>query len=131
MRPVVRAMSRGLTPGPTPGPDTRARHPGPALHPHLDRGRRPTPGGRRLCPDWSTSRTPTWGIDTALPHLAALNQGDLPGLPADQQARLAALLQSMAIAANAIVGIRLPDRAATLGQAETALAKAGQARGDL
>jgi hypothetical protein len=82
--------------------------------------------------DWSTQRTPTWAIDTALPSLASLTRERLQGLPSDQQAHFAALLHAeTAMAGDAITGICLPDRAATLGQAEAALAQARQARTDL
>jgi hypothetical protein len=82
--------------------------------------------------DWSTRRTPTWALDTALPDPTALTRQRFQALPSDQQARVAALLHAeSALAGNAIVGIGLPDRAATLGQAEAALAQARQARADL
>ena len=82
--------------------------------------------------DWSTQRTPTWAIDTALPNPASLTRDLFQALPSDQQARVAALLRAeTALAGNAITGVGLPDRAATLGQAETALAQARQARADL
>jgi conjugative relaxase-like TrwC/TraI family protein len=82
--------------------------------------------------DWSTQRTPTWAIDTALPDRSTLTSESFQALPSDQQARLAAVLHAeTAITGDAIVGICLPDRAATLGQAETALAQAQQARADL
>ena len=82
--------------------------------------------------DWSTQRTPTWAIDTALPDPATLTRERFQALPSDQQARFAALLHAeTAIAGDAIAGICLPDRAATLGQAEAALAQAQQARADL
>ena len=82
--------------------------------------------------DWSTRRTPTWAIDTGLPDRATLTRERFQALPPDQQARFAALLHAeTAIAGHAIAGIRLPDRAATLGQAEAALANAQQARKDL
>jgi hypothetical protein len=80
--------------------------------------------------DWSTQRTPTWAIDTAL-TVPATHDREHP-LPSSQQARFAALLQTeKAIAGSAIAGIRLPDRAAILGQAEQALEAARQARVDL
>ncbi|MBO0732245.1 MAG: AAA family ATPase, partial [Acidimicrobiaceae bacterium] len=79
--------------------------------------------------DWSTRRTPAWAIDTAVPHPATLNEKSYRALPADQKARLAALLHAKSIiAGQAITGIGLPDRAATLGQAEQALEAARQAR---
>jgi hypothetical protein len=82
--------------------------------------------------DWSTQRTPTWAIDTALPERAAVSRERFQALPSDQQAGLAALLHAeTTIAGDAVVGICLPDRAATLGQAEAALAQARQARADL
>jgi hypothetical protein len=82
--------------------------------------------------DWSTARTPTWALDTALPHPTSLTREHFQALSSDQQARLAALLHAeTALAADAVVGIGLPDRAATLGQAEAALAQARQARADL
>jgi conjugative relaxase-like TrwC/TraI family protein len=82
--------------------------------------------------DWAKARTPTWAIDTALPNPADLTRESFRALPSDQQARLAAVLHAeTAIAGNAIVGVRLPDRAATLGQALAALAQARQARADL
>ena len=82
--------------------------------------------------DWSTPRTPTWALDTALPDPATLTRERFQALPSDQQARFAALLHAeTAMAGDAIAGIGLPDRAATLGQAETALAHARQARADL
>jgi hypothetical protein len=82
--------------------------------------------------DWSTPRTPAWAIDTALPDPQTVTREQLQELPKAQQARVAALLHAeTAIAGDAIVGICLPDRAATLGQAEAALARAQKARADL
>jgi hypothetical protein len=82
--------------------------------------------------DWSTQRTPIWAIDTALPDLTALDREMLQALSSGQQAHFAALFQAeKSIAGSAIVGIRLPDRAAALGQAEEALEAALQARFDL
>ncbi len=77
-------------------------------------------------------RTPTWAIDTALPNPATLDREHLRALTSNQQAHFAALFQAeKAIAGSAIAGIRQPDRAATLGQAEQALEAARQARVDL
>ncbi len=82
--------------------------------------------------DWSTQRTPTWAIDTALPDLTGLTPQQFQALPTGQQARLAALLHAQhTITGRAMVGIGLPDRAATLGQAEQALEAARRARADL
>ena len=82
--------------------------------------------------DWSIQRTPAWAIDTGLPDRATLSRERFQALPSDQQARFAALLHAeTAVAGEAIVGIFMPDRAATLGQAEAALAQARQARADL
>jgi conjugative relaxase-like TrwC/TraI family protein len=82
--------------------------------------------------DWSTRRTPAWAIDTALPDRATLTRESFQALPSDQQARFAALLHAeTTISGDAIMGIGLPDRAATLGQAEAALVQARQARVDL
>jgi conjugative relaxase-like TrwC/TraI family protein len=82
--------------------------------------------------DWSTRRTPMWALDTALPDPATLTRETFQALPPDQQAHLAALYHAeTALAGQAIAGMSLPDRAATLGQAETALAQACQARADL
>jgi conjugative relaxase-like TrwC/TraI family protein len=82
--------------------------------------------------DWSTQRTPTWAIDTAIPDPATLNRDRFQALPQPQQARVVALLHAeTAIAGGALAGLRLSDRAATLGQAETALQHAQQARADL
>jgi conjugative relaxase-like TrwC/TraI family protein len=82
--------------------------------------------------DWSTRRTPTWAIDTALPDPATLNRDRFHALPKDQQTRLAALAHAQeAIGGGAIAGIRLPDRAATLGQAQQALDTARRARTEL
>jgi hypothetical protein len=82
--------------------------------------------------DWSTRRTPTWALDSALPDRQALTREQLQALPREQQARVAALFHAeTALAADAIVGICLPDRAATLAQAEAALNAARQARADL
>jgi conjugative relaxase-like TrwC/TraI family protein len=82
--------------------------------------------------DWSSQRTPTWAIDTGLPDRATLTRERFQSLPPDQQACLAALLHAeTAIAGNAIVGVRLPKRAATLGHAEAALANAQRIRNDL
>jgi hypothetical protein len=82
--------------------------------------------------DWSTRRTATWAIDSALPEVASLNRDRFQALPQDQQTRLAALFHAQeAIGSAAITGIRLPDRAATLGQAQQALDAARQARADL
>jgi hypothetical protein len=74
--------------------------------------------------DWSTTRTTTWALDTALPQPTSLTRENFQTLPFDQQARLAALLHAeTALAGDAVAGIGLPDRAATLGQAEAALAR--------
>jgi hypothetical protein len=82
--------------------------------------------------DWSTRRTPTWALDSALTARQTLTREQVQALPEEQQARLAALFHAeTALAGEAIVGIGLPDRAATVGQAETSLAKARQARVDL
>jgi hypothetical protein len=82
--------------------------------------------------DWSTTRTPAWALDTALPQPTTLTRENFQALRSDQQARVAALLHAeTALAGDAVVGIGLPDRAATLGQAEAALAQARQARKDL
>jgi hypothetical protein len=82
--------------------------------------------------DWSTRRTPTWAIDTALPEVATLNRDRYQALSQDQQARLAAIVHAQeGIGGAAIAGIRLPDRAATLGQAQQARETARQARVDL
>jgi conjugative relaxase-like TrwC/TraI family protein len=82
--------------------------------------------------DWSTQRTPTWALDSVLTDRATLTRERLHALPPDQQAHVAALLHAeTALAGDAIMGIGLPDRAATLGQAEDALAQARQARTDL
>jgi hypothetical protein len=82
--------------------------------------------------DWSTRRTPTWAIDAALPDPATLSVDRVQVLPKDQQTRLAALFHAeQTIGGNAITGIRLPDRAATLGQAQQALDTARRARADL
>jgi hypothetical protein len=82
--------------------------------------------------DWSTPRTPTWAIDTALPARATLTREQFQDLTSDQQGRVAALLHAQtALAGDAIVGIGLPDRAATLEQAEAALSQAQRARADL
>ena len=82
--------------------------------------------------DWSTRRTPTWAIDTALPDLGTLDRERLHALPSKQLAHFAALFQAeKAIAGSAIAGIRLPDRVAIVGQAEQALEVVRQARVDL
>jgi hypothetical protein len=82
--------------------------------------------------DWSTTRTPAWALDAACPHPTTLTSERFQALPSDQQARIAALRHAeTALAGDAVAGIGLPDRAATLGQAEAALAQARQARADL
>jgi hypothetical protein len=82
--------------------------------------------------DWSTRRTPTWAIDTALPDPATLNPDRFKALPQDHQARLSAVVHAQEdIAGAAIAGIRLPDRAAALSQARHALNAARQARAEL
>jgi hypothetical protein len=82
--------------------------------------------------DWSTTRTPIWALDTALPQPTSLTRERFQALSSDQQARVASLLHAeTALAGDAVVGIGLPDRAASLGQAEAALAQARQAREDL
>jgi hypothetical protein len=82
--------------------------------------------------DWSTTRTPTWAIDTALASVSSLTLERFQALPSAHQARIAALLHAeTALIGAAVAGICLPDRAATLGQAEAALAQARQARVDL
>jgi hypothetical protein len=82
--------------------------------------------------DWSTTRTPTWALNTALPPPTALTRERFQAMPSDQQAGVAALLHAeTALAGDSVVGMALPDRAATLGQAQAALAQARQARQDL
>jgi hypothetical protein len=82
--------------------------------------------------DWSATRTPAWALDTAMPHATTLTRENFQALPSNLQARIAALLHAeTALAGDAVAGIGLPDRAATLGQAEAALAQARQARADL
>jgi hypothetical protein len=82
--------------------------------------------------DWSTTRTPAWALDTSIPQPTGLTREHCHALPSDQQARVAAILHAeTALAGDAGVGIGLPDRAATLGQAEAVLAQARQARQDL
>jgi hypothetical protein len=82
--------------------------------------------------DWSTRRTPAWALDTPLTDGATLTRESVQALPPDQQAHVEALLHAeTALAGDAITGISLPDRAATLGQAEDVLARARQARADL
>jgi conjugative relaxase-like TrwC/TraI family protein len=82
--------------------------------------------------DWTARRTPTWAIDTALPDPATLDSDRFQALPTNQKARLTALFYAeQAIGAAAVPGIGLPDRAATLGQAQQALDAARRARADL
>jgi conjugative relaxase-like TrwC/TraI family protein len=82
--------------------------------------------------DWSNRRTPTWAIDTALPDPATLDRDRFQALAKNQKTRLAALFYAeQAIGAAAIAGVCLPDRAATLGQAQQALDTARRARADL
>jgi hypothetical protein len=82
--------------------------------------------------DWSARRTPAWAIDTALPEPGTLSRDGFQALPSGEQARIAALLHAeKKIAGEAVVGVRLPDRAATLGQAEQALERGRKARADL
>jgi hypothetical protein len=82
--------------------------------------------------DWGTRRTPTWATDTAVPDPVTLTRESFQALPADQQAHVTALLHAQAsIAGHVGEVLRLPDRAATLGQAEQALRAACQARADL
>jgi hypothetical protein len=82
--------------------------------------------------DWSTRRTPTWALDIALPDRVTLTRERLQALSSEEQGRVAALLHAeTALAGDAITGIGLPDRAATLGQAEAVLAHVQQARTDL
>jgi hypothetical protein len=77
--------------------------------------------------DWSTQRTPAWALDAPLTDGVTLTRESVQALPPDQQAHLAALLHAeTALAGDAIMGISLPDRAATLGQAEDVLARAGK-----
>jgi hypothetical protein len=53
--------------------------------------------------DWSTTRTPTWALDTALPHPASLTRENFQTLSSDQQARVAALLHAeTALAGHAV-----------------------------
>jgi conjugative relaxase-like TrwC/TraI family protein len=92
----------------------------------------PAQAAEDLRRDWATRHTPTWAIDTALPDPASLDRDRYQALPKDQQTRLAALFNAeQAIGAAAINGIGLPDRAATLWQAQQALDAARQARADL
>jgi conjugative relaxase-like TrwC/TraI family protein len=82
--------------------------------------------------DWSTTRTPIWALDTGVPEPTTLSRENFQALASGQQARVAALLHAeTALAGDAVIGIGLPDRAATLGQAQAALAHARQARADL
>ncbi len=82
--------------------------------------------------DWATRRTPAWAIDTALPDPATLDRQRYQALPQEHQARYAAIIHAeKTIASQAVVGINLPDRTATVGQAEQALHAARQARADL
>ncbi len=82
--------------------------------------------------DWSTRRTPTWALDAALPDRHTLTRERFQALPKHEQARQAALAHAeTALAGHAMTGMALPDRPATLGQAETALAQARQVRADL
>ncbi len=82
--------------------------------------------------DWATRRTPAWAIDTALPDPATLDRQRYQALSQEHQARYAAVIHAeKTIASQAVVGINLPDRTATLGQAEQALHAARQARADL
>lgn len=79
----------------------------------------------------STGLYPTWAIDGTLPNPATA-PATAQALPSDQQARVAGPLPAeTAIAGKALVGIHTPDRTATLGQAETALAHAQQAGANL
>jgi hypothetical protein len=82
--------------------------------------------------DWSTQRTPTWALDTPLTDRVTLTREGLQALSSEEQTRVAALFHAeTALAGDAIIGIGLPDRAATLGQAEAVLAQVQQARADL
>jgi conjugative relaxase-like TrwC/TraI family protein len=82
--------------------------------------------------DWNARRTPIWAIDTALPDPDTLNRPGFQALPPHQRARFRALVcAEKAIAGHAAAGIGLPERAATLGQAQDALQAAKQARADL
>jgi len=81
--------------------------------------------------DWSSSQAPAWAIDTALPADRALTPDRYQTLSSDEQSRIAALIHAeKAIASDAAVGIRWPDRAA-LGRAEQVLDAARRARADL
>jgi hypothetical protein len=82
--------------------------------------------------DWSTTRTPTRALDTAHSDPSALSREGFQALPSDQRARIAALLHAeTALGGDTPVGMGLPDRAATLGQSEAALAQSRQVRADL
>jgi hypothetical protein len=82
--------------------------------------------------DWSTRRTPAWAIDTALPDPGTLSRDGFQALPSSKQARITDLVHAeKTIGGQAVVGVRLPDRAATLGQAEHALEEARKAQNDL
>jgi hypothetical protein len=81
---------------------------------------------------WSTTRTPAWALDAALAQPSSLTREGFRALCSDQQARVAALLHAeTALAGDAVAGMGLPDRAASLGQAEAARAQSRQARADL
>jgi hypothetical protein len=68
---------------------------------------------------WGGSGAAVLGLEGAV----TLSRERFQALPSDQQARVAALLHAeTAMAGEPIAGICLPDRAATLGQAEAALA---------
>ena len=139
MRPRCIAAKARRPSGPTSSPTAGAGNwptwpcPGPASRPTSEWWRMTYPKAvTDLRRDWSTRRTPTWAIDTVMPDRTTLTRERFEALSSDQQARLAALFHvETAIAGNAIVGICLPNRAATLGQAEAALHSARQPRADL
>jgi hypothetical protein len=82
--------------------------------------------------DWSTRRTPAWALDTSMRDFATLTAETFEALPPDQKARLTALAHVVQVTgAQATARIRLPDRAATLGQVTQALDIAQRARADL
>ena len=82
--------------------------------------------------DWAARRTPTWALDTGLPWGAQAIRERGPGLPMSDRARVVAIALAQAEASrHAVRGLQRPGRAAELGEARAALARAEQGLFDL
>jgi conjugative relaxase-like TrwC/TraI family protein len=82
--------------------------------------------------DWSSDRTPTWAIDTALPASGQMTKEAVADLTEADKMRIAAVAHAETkIAARALAAIGLPEVAPSLAEARNALRQTEQARADL